>query len=134
MYDEFVLEVNNIGKKYKMYDRPIDRLNEMFTKKNKHKDFWALKNVSFKLRKGECFGIVGQNGSGKSTLLKIIAGTLKQTTGSINTDKKIAALLELGSGFNPDFTGKENVYLSGSLFGISKTEMKKKISRYCKFC
>jgi len=119
-----------------MYDRPADRLKDLISPKltylpglkNKkfHKEFWALKDVSFEVGAGECIGIIGQNGSGKSTLLQIIAGTMTPTIGHTHVQGKITALLELGSGFNPDFTGRENVYLNGCVLGLTRNEIDKK--------
>lgn len=124
---EYDIEVEGISKSYRMFRQPSDRLKQTFTRKKLYEDFWALKNISFKVPKGSVVGIVGRNGSGKSTLLQILAGTLAPTEGTYKINGKIAALLELGSGFNPEFTGRENVYLSGSIYGISKAEMDKRI-------
>ena len=108
---ETALLVRNLGKKYRLYDRPIDRLKHFMPwgGEESGRDFWALKNVSFEVRRGETVGIVGLNGSGKSTLLQIIAGTLRPTAGEVELNGRVAALLELGSGFDPEFTGRENV-------------------------
>jgi lipopolysaccharide transport system ATP-binding protein len=98
-----------------MFSSPFERLLSLFSiKSEKHKEFLALKNITFEVNKGETVGILGRNGSGKSTLLQIIAGTLNPTDGDVNVNGRLAALLELGSGFNPEFTGRENVYLNGS--------------------
>ncbi|MGG1637079.1 ABC transporter ATP-binding protein [Paenibacillus sp. NRS-1760] len=125
MSDEFVIEVRNLTKKYKLYDKPSDRLKEALNpvKKKYHKDFGALKDVSFSLKKGEALGIIGKNGSGKSTLLKIITGVLTPTSGSVNVNGRISALLELGAGFNPEYTGLENIYLNATIMGISNEEV-----------
>ncbi len=120
---ENAIVVSNIGKSYRLFEKPTDRLRQAFTSKRLYTDFWALKDVSFNVPKGSIVGIVGKNGSGKSTLLQIIAGTLAPTEGSCEVHGRVAALLELGSGFNAEYTGRENVYMSGSLFGISKAEM-----------
>jgi lipopolysaccharide transport system ATP-binding protein len=127
---DVVISVRNAGKMYRLYDRPQDRLKEqLFWRFGKHygREFWALQNVSFEVRRGETVGIIGRNGSGKSTLLQIIAGTLAPTTGEVRVAGRVAALLELGSGFNPEFTGRENVFLNGTMLGISHEEME---SRY----
>ena len=97
------------------------------------REFWALKNVSFEIKKGETVGIVGRNGSGKSTLLQMICGTLTPTSGTVKTKGRIAALLELGSGFNPEFTGRENVYLNGALLGLSKEEVDERFEAIAAF-
>lgn len=130
--DDIVVKVESISKCYYMYQKPEDRLKQMLLSKlpiNKSfvKEFWALRDVSFEIKKGETLGIIGRNGSGKSTLLQLIANTLTPTSGSVTVNGRVSALLELGSGFNPEFTGRENVYLSGSIYGISKSEMAMKI-------
>lgn len=131
----YVLKVDNISKVYKLYNKPSDRLREAIsiTKKNYHTEFYALKNISFSLEKGESIGIIGTNGSGKSTLLKIITGVLNQTSGNAITKGRIAALLELGAGFNPEYTGLENIYLNGTLMGYSKEEMDGKLQPIINF-
>src|SRR6476646_970880 len=119
-----VLRVEGVSKQYRIYDQPSDRFKEMLTRGRwvTHREFWALRDVSFEVEKGTTFGIVGPNGCGKSTLLQIIAGTLEPTQGTTWHSGRIAALLELGSGFNPEFTGVENVYMNTSLMGISQAE------------
>ncbi|WP_019338012.1 Wzt carbohydrate-binding domain-containing protein [Stenotrophomonas geniculata] len=119
---ETVIQVNGVGKSYHMYERPSHRLWQALAGKRKsfYKDFWALRDVSFSVRRGQTVGIVGRNGSGKSTLLQMIAGTLNPTEGSIKVKGRVAALLELGSGFNPEFTGRENVYLNATILGLSR--------------
>lgn len=127
MIDEKIaIKIDKINKCYKMFSKPEDRLKQAFSKKKMYKEFWALRDISFTINKGEIVGIVGKNGSGKSTILQIIAGTLAPTSGRIELKGKVAALLELGSGFNPEFTGRENVYLCGSIYGISKSDMDKR--------
>lgn len=123
--NSFAIEVKNISKRYQIYDKPIDRLKQFLSsgKNVYYRAFDALHNINFEVRKGQTFGIVGQNGSGKSTLLQIIAKTLTPTDGEIKVNGRVAALLELGSGFNPEYTGRENVYLNGSILGLSKEEM-----------
>ena len=121
-----VLKVENISKVYRLFDRRRDRLKEMLFKRLGRqfgKDFWALKNISFDLRPGEALGIIGRNGSGKSTLLQILAGTLTPTGGALEVQGRVAALLELGSGFNPEFTGKDNIYLNGAILGLNRREI-----------
>lgn len=129
------IRINNVSKSYRMYPAPADRMKELlhpFGKKY-HKDFWALRDVSLEVPKGTTFGIVGQNGSGKSTLLQIIAGILSPTTGSVEVSGRISALLELGAGFNKEFTGRENVFLQGAMRGISREEMEEKFDSITAF-
>lgn len=130
-----VIEVEKVSKVYPLYDNPIDRLKETLslTKKNYHKDFYALNNINFSIEKGETVGIVGTNGSGKSTILKIITGVLNPTQGNVRVSGKISALLELGAGFNMEYTGMENLYMNGTMMGYSKAEMEKKIPAILEF-
>jgi lipopolysaccharide transport system ATP-binding protein len=133
MSSEIAIRVTGVSKSYHVYRNPQDRLKQtVFTRlkrflgrpaANYFREFWALKDISFEVKKGETVGIVGRNGSGKSTLLQIICGTLTPTEGSVEVNGKVAALLELGSGFNPEFTGRENVYLNGAVLGLSKEEI-----------
>jgi len=120
-----VVRIEGVGKCYHIYDRPQDRLKQAFLRwrRTYHREFWALRGVSLELRRGESVGIVGTNGAGKSTLLQIIAGTLAPTEGTVRVAGRVAALLELGSGFNHDFTGRENVYLNGAILGLSRREI-----------
>jgi len=118
-----VLEVKNISKIYKVYRSNLDRLKEIFTDKNYHKEFVSNKGISFDLFKGETLGIIGTNGAGKSTILKIIAGVIEPTKGNIITHGRVTALLELGTGFNPELNGIENIYLNASLIGMTQTEI-----------
>lgn len=124
MSSDVVLKVENLSKCYQIYEKPRDRLLQiLFQGRRKlYRDFWALQDVSFELERGETIGILGLNGAGKSTLLQIICGTLAPTSGAIQTSSKISALLELGAGFNPDFTGRENVFMSCALHGMSREE------------
>uniref|UniRef100_Q01Y91 ABC transporter related n=1 Tax=Solibacter usitatus (strain Ellin6076) TaxID=234267 RepID=Q01Y91_SOLUE len=116
--------VQNVSKLYRLYRRPSERLREMLPgSKPRHTDFWALKDIGFEVEKGECLGLVGPNGCGKSTLLQIVSGILQPTTGRVVTRGRIAALLELGAGFNPEFSGRENVYLNGEIMGLSRGEI-----------
>ena len=135
MSSEVVLKVEHVGKRYEIYEAPHHRLLQTFLRGRKqfYKEFWALRDVSLELKQGECLGIVGRNGSGKSTLLQIIAGTLAPTTGRVHVAGKVAALLELGSGFNPDFTGRENVYMNGAVMGFSRAEMDEKFDEIAAF-
>jgi len=136
MCSDRVIQVENVSKCFYMYDRPINRLKQLLIpnihllKRKKqndyHREFWALNNVSFEVFRGQTVGIIGQNGSGKSTLLQIITGLMRPTQGSVKVHGKIGALLELGSGFNPEFTGRENVYLNGTLLGLTDTQMTEK--------
>lgn len=119
------IEVNNLKKIYRMYNSPRDHLREIISLRGRkfHHDFCALNDISFNIEKGKTVGIIGQNGSGKSTLLKIICGVLQPTSGSVLTNGRITALLELGAGFNPEFTGRENVYMNGALTGFNGKEI-----------
>ncbi len=123
--DNAAVKVESISKCFEMYEKPVHRLFQTLLagRKQFFKEFWALKNVSFEIERGECCGIIGQNGAGKSTLLQIITGTLSPTTGSVQARGRVAALLELGSGFNPEFTGRENIYMNGTVLGLSRAEI-----------
>lgn len=127
--------INNISKAYKMYNNPIDKMKEglSLTGKVLHTDFWALTNVSFEVKKGEILGIMGRNGAGKSTLLKIITGVLKPTYGTINVEGKISSLLELGAGFNMEYSGIENIYFYGMLMKLTKEQVDAKLDDIIKF-
>ncbi len=118
------IRVDSVSKQYRIYDRPVDRLKESLTRGRwkTHREFWALSNISFEVEAGTTTGIIGPNGSGKSTLLQIITGTLEPTHGTVGHDGRIAALLELGAGFNPEFTGIENIFMNSALMGLSKAE------------
>jgi ABC-type polysaccharide/polyol phosphate transport system ATPase subunit len=118
------LRVDNVSKQYRIYAKPADRLKESLTRGRlkRHEEFWALKDISFEIEKGTTTGIIGPNGSGKSTLLQIITGTLNPTHGDVYYDGRVAALLELGAGFNPEFTGVENVFMNASLLGFSRRQ------------
>jgi len=131
--NDIAICVRNLSKCYEIYDKPRDRLKQFVLPRLRrligqslskyYREFWALKDVSFEVKKGETVGIIGRNGSGKSTLLQMICGTLTPTSGTVETYGRIAALLELGTGFNPEFTGRENVYLNASMLGLSKDEV-----------
>jgi lipopolysaccharide transport system ATP-binding protein len=128
-----IVRVDNVGKRYDIYDRPSDRLRQFILPRAQRffgkeasrfgREFWALRGVSFEAQRGESIGIIGRNGSGKSTLLQMITGVLAPTEGTVETSGRIAALLELGSGFNPEFSGQENVYMSGRVLGLSEAEI-----------
>jgi lipopolysaccharide transport system ATP-binding protein len=126
--------VENVSKNYRIYAKPSHRLKELVFRRQKlHRDFWALRKVSFKVRQSSTFGVIGENGSGKSTLLQIIAGTLQPTGGTIVLNGRVAALLELGAGFNPEFTGCENVFLNGAILGLSQQEIAAKLPEIERF-
>jgi lipopolysaccharide transport system ATP-binding protein len=133
--DDIVISVRNVGKMYYLYERPLDRLKQAFLwgSKKLYREFWALRDVSFEVKRGETVGIIGRNGAGKSTLLQIIAGTLAPTTGEVVVNGRVAALLELGSGFNPEFTGRENVYLNGAIWGFSREEIDERFDEIAAF-
>jgi len=128
-----VLEVKNISKIYKIYKNNLDRLKEIFIKKSYHREFVANDNISFNLHEGETLGIIGVNGAGKSTILKIIAGVIEPTAGEIVRHGRVTALLELGTGFNPEMSGYENIYLNGTLIGMTKQEIDEKIKDIVEF-
>ena len=133
--NDFALEVKQVTKEYKLYETELDRLKEAFhpLKKCYHKNFFALKNVDIKIENGEKVGIIGANGAGKSTLLKIITGVLNPTQGEIITHGRVAALLELGAGFNQDYTGIENIRLNGTLIGDSQKKVEEKMQKIIDF-
>ena len=133
--DKGTIEVRDLSKVYHLYNKPSDRIRETFSirKKKYSKEHYALKNINLKINKGESIGIVGTNGSGKSTLLKLVTGVVTPTTGTIKTDGKTAALLELGAGFNPEYTGIENIYLNGTMMGYTEEEMKKRVPDIIEF-
>lgn len=124
---DFAIETAGLGKRYEIYDRPHERLLQTLLRGRRtfYREFWALSDVTLAVKRGETVGLIGRNGSGKSTLLQLVAGTLTPTTGTVRTRGRVAALLELGSGFNPEFTGRENVYLNGAILGIGRREMDK---------
>ncbi|MDH6370978.1 teichoic acid ABC transporter ATP-binding protein [Paenibacillus sp. VTT E-133280] len=130
-----IIEIQDVVKSYKLYDKPIDRLKEALSISHKtyHKEFKALNGISFNVEKGDALGILGKNGSGKSTLLKLITGVLSPSSGSIQVKGKISAILELGAGFNPEYSGKENVYLNGLMMGFSREEIDIKMNDIIEF-
>jgi ABC-type polysaccharide/polyol phosphate transport system ATPase subunit len=130
-----IIEIQDVVKSYKLYEKPIDRLKEALSISHRtyHKEFKALNGISFKVEKGDALGILGKNGSGKSTLLKLITGVLSPSSGSIQVKGKISAILELGAGFNPEYSGKENVYLNGLMMGFSREEIDIKMNDIIEF-
>jgi len=132
---ELAISVNDVTKLYKLYDKPSDRFKESLglTKQKKYKEHYALHNLSFDVKKGECVGIIGTNGAGKSTILKIITGVLNPTEGNVAINGRISALLELGAGFNSEYTGLENVYLNGTMIGFSREEIDAKLDEILSF-
>jgi len=143
MSSDIAIKVENLSKCYQIYDTPRDRLKQFVLPrmqrviggqpKQYYREFWALRDVSFEIKKSETVGVLGRNGSGKSTLLQIIAGTLVPTFGEVNSRGVLAALLELGSGFNPDFTGRENIYLNGIILGFSEDAMDERFDEIARF-
>jgi len=142
-YNDEIIRVVDISKRYEIYSNPLDRLRQfilpklyrLFQKRERiyFKEFWPLRNITFSVKRGQSIGIIGRNGSGKSTLLQVISGTLNPTMGQVEYIGKIAALLELGSGFNPEFTGRENIYLNASILGLSKKEIDRKYDSIVSF-
>src|SRR4028118_1341232 len=131
---ENVISLKNVSKCFKRYDRPGDRLKEIIYPSKKLADeFWALQDINLEVPKGQTLGIVGRNGSGKSTLLQIIAGTLTPTAGEVRVNGRVSALLELGSGFNPEFTGRQNVFFNGQILGLSREEVEAKFDDIAAF-
>jgi lipopolysaccharide transport system ATP-binding protein len=143
-YNDIAIRVSNLNKCFRVYDTPLDRLKQLTlptllkiagiqSEKRYFHEFWAVKNTSFEIKKGEVVGIVGRNGSGKSSLLQLICGILTPTSGSVEVNGRIAALLELGSGFNPDFTGRENIYFNASILGFSNQEIDSRFNEIASF-
>jgi len=134
--DNIIARVNQLGKRYHLYNKQMDRLKQTLSGhlgRSYGRPFWALKDISFEIKKGETFGIIGRNGSGKSTLLQIMAGILQPTTGKVTINGRVAALLELGSGFNPEFTGRENVILNGMILGLTRAGIEEKFQQIAEF-
>lgn len=132
---DLAISVKNLEKVYRLYDKPVDRLKESLsiTHKQYHREHYALSNINFDVKKGETIGIIGTNGSGKSTLLKIITGVLNATKGNVEIKGRVSALLELGAGFNPEFTGIENIYLNGTMMGYTKEEISQRVESIVEF-
>jgi homopolymeric O-antigen transport system ATP-binding protein len=130
-----VVEFRAVSKSYPIYAKPSARLKELafFNRRSFHRDFWALRDISFEINRGETFCVVGENGSGKSTLLQMVAGILHPTTGDVNVRGRVAALLELGTGFNPEFTGRDNVYVNAAILGLSRAEIDAKFPQIEEF-
>ncbi|MFQ5356490.1 MAG: ABC transporter ATP-binding protein, partial [Mariprofundaceae bacterium] len=135
MSSDLAIHVNGLSKSYRIYDRPHDRLKQTIWrgKKQFFHEFSALQNVSFDVKKGETLGIIGRNGSGKSTLLQMICGTLSPSAGDVEIHGRVSALLELGAGFNPEFTGRENIYMNASILGLTKDEVDSKYAEIIDF-
>ncbi|MGL4601039.1 MAG: ABC transporter ATP-binding protein [Plesiomonas sp.] len=143
MSSDLAIKIENVSKCYHIYEKPRDRLKQFIfpriqkifrlTQRKYFREYWAVKDITFEVKSGETVGIIGRNGSGKSTLLQMICGTLNQTTGEIHTHGRIAALLELGSGFNPEFTGRENVYLNAAILGLSREEIDERFQDILEF-
>ena len=123
------IHLKHLSKKYAIYDRPSQKLAELLTLRRKrwHREFWALRDISLEVSPGTTLGIVGQNGSGKSTLLQVVAGILTQTSGECSVEGKVSALLELGSGFSPEFTGRDNVFMNGAIMGLTHSQVEKRL-------
>ena len=132
---EYAIQLNSITKLYRLYNNPLDRLKEILSdgRKSYGKSFYALRNITLNIRKGETIGIIGKNGAGKSTMLKIITEVLSPTEGELRIEGKISALLELGAGFNPEYTGIENIYLNCSMIGMKNEEIERKIPSILEF-
>ncbi|MEF3168546.1 MAG: ABC transporter ATP-binding protein [Deltaproteobacteria bacterium] len=135
MQAEYVIRARGLGKCYHIYDRPQDRLKQFLARGRKRyfREFWAIRDLDFDIRKGEVVGIIGRNGAGKSTLLQLVCGTLTPTCGSLETQGRVAALLELGAGFNPEFTGRENVFMNAAILGLSQEEIEKRYDEIVAF-
>lgn len=135
MYSDTVISVSNVGKIYRAYDHPVQALLARATggRRGRPKEFRALNDISFEVKRGESIGIVGRNGSGKSTLLQLICGIRQPTSGSLKVSGRISALLELGSGFHPEFTGRENVFMQGAIIGLTRAEMEARFDRIAAF-
>lgn len=148
MHNNIAISGKNLGKCYQLYHKPYHRLKQALFNRlkhrltkigstikqpNYHQEFWALRDISFEIKKGEALGIIGVNGSGKSTLLQLISGTLTPTYGEIKINGRVGALLELGAGFNPEFTGRENVYMSGAILGLTRKEIETKFAEIVEF-
>ncbi len=132
--EEKVLVVKEVGKEYRLYASPRERLKSLLTGKANYRSHWAVREVSFHLKRGQCLGVIGDNGAGKSSLLKLIAGTIQPSVGSIERVGRLTAILELGAGFHPDFTGRDNLYFAGNLIGLSREELTSLETSILDFC
>lgn len=135
MSSDIVISVENVSKMYQVYSKPSDRMMQMIYRGHRqlYKEFWALDDISFEVRRGETIGVIGRNGSGKSTLLQILAGTLTPTSGRVAINGRVTALLELGAGFNPEFTGRENIFLNATILGVTQEVVERKFDEIAAF-
>jgi lipopolysaccharide transport system ATP-binding protein len=130
-----LIRIENLSKCYQLYDKPWDRLRQSLSRGRRkyYREFWALRDISLEVKQGECLGIIGRNGAGKSTLLQVVCGTLAPSSGDIRVKGRVAALLELGAGFNSEFTGRENVFLNAALMGLSRDEIEERFDEIVDF-